>query len=674
MADASKIKLTEGDAPSTPPAGTIFIYAKTDSEFYQKDSTGQETALGQVQPLATTDSPQFATVKLTGLTDDYIPYHVNDATGLANGPTKTNVDSAISLKHANSADHTQHTDTGTTGTSFIINSGSATKKYTVTTDGLAANKSNDAADIDSAITLKHANTTDHAIGGDTTLGAMSADINMNTHQVTALSAPDANGEAIRATTKITEINLESAVDLKHAAVTVTSPIVVDAGQALSHVDTDGNKHIPANSTTNEGKVLTAGATAGAYTWEKAGGGVTEDVHQVTHAFPVGCPIYRHTGAYYAKADCTTEAKAELAGVVSEVAGVDDFTLLGGGKLIVTDPSTVLDTGSWFTDGAVYFLSATAGKWTLTEPTTEGYVSKGILIGTSTTTATFYNMRGAVIGGGATTFFTTFDNTDLAAGVLTCTHNFGHQYTSTPTVIDNNGKVIPVADDIDFISTTALTIDLSSFGTISGTWRVVIQDSGASTAADAVSDTVYGVGWDGVTGVAPSKHATYDAINERCPVGMPATWLTETVPTGWLERNGASLDRTTYAALFAVIGTIYGTADASHFNLPDHRGSFPRYWDHAKAKDPDRATRTAVTAAGATMTAGDHVGTEQAEAFKSHDHPVSGGVGIYGAKNGTGAYDIPSGAGARSYSPITADANGGNETRPVNHYEMPIIKY
>jgi hypothetical protein len=61
----------------------------------------------------------------------------------------------------------------------------------------------------------------------------------------------------------------------HAAVTVTSPIAV-TGQALSHVDTDGNKHVPANSTTNNGKVLTASGTAGTYTWETpaTGGGTT----------------------------------------------------------------------------------------------------------------------------------------------------------------------------------------------------------------------------------------------------------------------------------------------------------------------------------------------------------------------------------------------------------------
>jgi hypothetical protein len=52
------------------------------------------------QTVKTTASPVFVTVKLSGLTDDYIPYHASDALGLANGPMKADVDSAVSLKHA----------------------------------------------------------------------------------------------------------------------------------------------------------------------------------------------------------------------------------------------------------------------------------------------------------------------------------------------------------------------------------------------------------------------------------------------------------------------------------------------------------------------------------------------------------------------------------------------
>ena len=40
---------------------------------------------------------------------------------------------------------------------------------------------------------------------------------------------------------------------------------------------------------------------------------------------------------------------------------------------------------------------------------------------------------------------------------------------------------------------------------------------------------------------------------------------------WLECDGSSLLRTDYPDLFAVIGTIYGSADSTHFNLPSHSG-------------------------------------------------------------------------------------------------------
>jgi len=41
--------------------------------------------------------------------------------------------------------------------------------------------------------------------------------------------------------------------------------------------------------------------------------------------------------------------------------------------------------------------------------------------------------------------------------------------------------------------------------------------------------------------------------------------------GWLKCDGRSVSRTTYALLFAVIGTSFGSADSNSFNLPDCRG-------------------------------------------------------------------------------------------------------
>ena len=58
-------------------------------------------------------------------------------------------------------------------------------------------------------------------------------------------------------------------------------------------------------------------------------------------------------------------------------------------------------------------------------------------------------------------------------------------------------------------------------------------------------------------------------------GEGKLWFTGTAPTGWLLCNGAAVSRTTYASLFAVIGTIYGSGDGSTtFNVPDFRGRVP----------------------------------------------------------------------------------------------------
>jgi|TARA_R100001509_G_C4815209_1_gene197805 microcystin-dependent protein len=54
-----------------------------------------------------------------------------------------------------------------------------------------------------------------------------------------------------------------------------------------------------------------------------------------------------------------------------------------------------------------------------------------------------------------------------------------------------------------------------------------------------------------------------------PTGTVVPWTDSTVATGFLECNGAAVSRSTYSALFAVIGTTYGAGDGSStFNLPD----------------------------------------------------------------------------------------------------------
>ena len=74
-----------------------------------------------------------------------------------------------------------------------------------------------------------------------------------------------------------------------------------------------------------------------------------------------------------------------------------------------------------------------------------------------------------------------------------------------------------------------------------------------------------------------------------PTGSVFCLAVDTVPTGYVKCNGASYSRTgTYAALFAVIGTTYGAADSSHFNVPDLRGEFIRGFDDGRGVDSGRS--------------------------------------------------------------------------------------
>ena len=62
---------------------------------------------------------------------------------------------------------------------------------------------------------------------------------------------------------------------------------------------------------------------------------------------------------------------------------------------------------------------------------------------------------------------------------------------------------------------------------------------------------------------------YQEVPASIPTGMIAFFHATTPPEGWLPCNGQNVSRTTYANLFAVIGTTYGSGDGSTtFNLPN----------------------------------------------------------------------------------------------------------
>ena len=74
------------------------------------------------------------------------------------------------------------------------------------------------------------------------------------------------------------------------------------------------------------------------------------------------------------------------------------------------------------------------------------------------------------------------------------------------------------------------------------------------------------------------------INFASPVGEIKIWPAATAPTKYLICDGSLINRTTYSALFAVIGSIYGAGDGSTtFALPNYKGRVPVGLDAAQSE-------------------------------------------------------------------------------------------
>ncbi|WP_191058395.1 tail fiber protein [Geminicoccus harenae] len=153
------------------------------------------------------------------------------------------------------------------------------------------------------------------------------------------------------------------------------------------------------------------------------------------------------------------------------------------------------------------------------------------------------------------------------------------------------------------------------------------------------------------GDSSSTPASTAFVQNAVPAGVVLPYAGPVPPAGWLLCDGSNVSRTTYAKLFASIGTTYGTGNGTTtFKLPDLRGEFVRGLDQGRGVD-----------AGRTL------GSGQADEFKSHAHPLNSAPSTAAAGGGV-AVLTTSGSGAGTQTA------GGTETRPRNVAMNYIIKF
>lgn len=205
---------------------------------------------------------------------------------------------------------------------------------------------------------------------------------------------------------------------------------------------------------------------------------------------------------------------------------------------------------------------------------------------------------------------------------------------------------------------------------SGTFPAIYLPDGQSkavlkTAADVTVWTV-----DPVGELSPPPTVTAIPTGTFLPFGGTSA------PSGFLLCDGTAYSRTTYAALFAVIGTAFGSGDgATTFNVPDLRGRAPWGLDNMGGVDAGRISSSVTgrntrgasggastaTLAEANLPAHSHTGTTSSNGDHSHTVPIQtnaeGGAGGAG-RMVTGGTTSTSTAGAHTHTFTTSTVGSG----------------
>jgi microcystin-dependent protein len=185
---------------------------------------------------------------------------------------------------------------------------------------------------------------------------------------------------------------------------------------------------------------------------------------------------------------------------------------------------------------------------------------------SSVTATVQDASWVVVG--QMLYISTAGGTPVDAGAMRVTAKTGNQLTllnvpASPAVGDMTKAVYDTNND-SIIDHAALA-DATP-------WTGVTGKQLASASQPGLLAQLSGLVTDYVGGDNVCHGLVAALASLLVPTGAVFSFSGASAPNGFLLCDGAAVSRTTYAALYAVIGTTYGTGDGSTtFNLPDARG-------------------------------------------------------------------------------------------------------
>lgn len=147
-----------------------------------------------------------------------------------------------------------------------------------------------------------------------------------------------------------------------------------------------------------------------------------------------------------------------------------------------------------------------------------------------------------------------------------------------------------------------------------------------------------------------------------PTGAVSSFAGSSAPTGWLLCDGSAVSRTTYADLYAVIGTTYGVGDGSTtFNVPNAKGKMVVGYDStdtsfdALGETGGAKTNTLTTTQLPAHTHSVNPPATASTSSGTHSHTV-GGNASWGSSGGWG---ISEDSTASSNGALTTNSTGAH---------------
>ena len=261
---------------------------------------------------------------------------------------------------------------------------------------------------------------------------------------------------------------------------------------------------------------------------------------------------------------------------------------------------------------------------------------------------------------------------------------------------NGEGTIPTAYVGQYVGASGFTTILANAIDIRGTQGATGPGSGDVVAAQNLNDLASKpTAFDnikqaatttspGVLEIATSSEAIAQTDSTRAitpllmsnfvPVGVIFDYAGVTAPSGWLFPYGQAVSRTTYSALFSVLGTTYGVGDSTTtFNLPDFRGRVAAGQDDMGGTSANRLTGLSGGLNGDTLgaTGGLETHTLVELEIPAHTHTAGPQTARYGANGQSYSSWMPAaGDSDRNSVTLTTNATGGGGAH--NNVQPTII--